>query len=417
MRVAVPRRRRRPGAAASAYAFALAVLRSGHPAEVVATTALRRGTHSRTAVLAHARHLALSRPEDVAATDHALPVPYDLRAVADALVGTRPPVERAVIDLQARHGLDVNSFAKTLGLSPERAEERATAVAATWADELDPAMLAWLGPGSCDGLGGILATHHLWPRSAEFPVVASIDSTGPVPIFPTGTEGVLATPAPSGSTVVTIGSLLDVAPVVRAHIRACATCTDRLRGLTPVRALTSQVPLPPVPPSVATAARAARHRLPTALPPAIEPKRFDLSRLRLPASAGLGIAAVALVAAAALSSLNREPSSDDVRAARVQQLLQAPPASQLLATPSVLTPGAQTAQIANVGPEPLSWRATTTAPWLTVSPSQGRLKPTQSISLNVTADPDRATSAVDAQIVVVGDDGSRQVIRFDPNGG
>jgi len=383
----------------------------------VAATALRRGAHSRTAVLAHARHLVLGRQEDVATTDLELPVPYDLRAVADALVGTRPPIERAVIDLQARHGLDANSFARTLGLPSGRAEQRAAAIATTWADELDPAMLAWLGPGSCDDLGAILAAHHLWPRSAEFPIVASVDSTGPVPVLPTGTDGAIAAPAPSGAAVVTIGSLLAVVPAVRAHIRECGTCTDRLRGLTPVRTLTSQVPLPVVPPAVATAARAARHRLPTALPPSIEPRRLDLGRLRLPLGAALGVAAVALVAAAALSSLHRDPSKDDVRAARVQQLLEAPAASQLLATPSVLTPGTQSAQVANVGPQPVGWHATTTAPWLTVSPSQGRLRPTQSISLNVAADPGRASSAVDAQIVVVGDDGSRQVIRFDPNGG
>jgi hypothetical protein len=308
--------------------------------------------------------------------------------VAQQLAGTRPAVERAVVALEGRYGFDNSSFSKSLGLSPERANERAREIATTWAEQLDPAMMAWSGPGACAELSGILATNGL-------PL-----STTPLP--PTGTDdGALPAAAP------TVQSLLDIAPVVAEHAKHCSTCGERLRLLTPVRVLVGQNPLEHVPPRVARAARTARRRLPVPLPPSIDPRRFTAAHARGMAIAGLVIACALIIGLGVVRVADR---GGETQAQRVQRLVQQAPMSRLLATPSVMTPGSNTADLANNGNDVLLWHATSSVPWLTLSPSSGRLEPNQSISVEVHRNGSVATA--DAVITFEGSDGSTQVIRF-----
>src|SRR5437763_4755666 len=87
-----------------AFSLALAVLGDPAAAEDVALVAVRRGGRSRVATLAFTRHLSLVR---AAETSSGPPVqPVNVVELALALAATRPPLERALIDLAGRHRLD-----------------------------------------------------------------------------------------------------------------------------------------------------------------------------------------------------------------------------------------------------------------------------------------------------------------------
>jgi hypothetical protein len=213
-------RRHRPSAAAIAYSHALVVTGNPLVAESIAAAALRRGAHSRLAVIAHARHQALEHERRSPANDPDGVAATDLRTLAQQFATTRPALERALVDLDLRYSLDRSSFARVLGLTNNRAEERSAVIADTWRSQLDPAVMAWLGPGSCEQLAGVLTQVRLWPRSADVAVVSSIDSTGPVPLLSTGTEGLTSEPSPDTPpliSAVTVGALLEAAPTVREH--------------------------------------------------------------------------------------------------------------------------------------------------------------------------------------------------------
>src|SRR5688500_15431309 len=99
-----------------AYGHAGAVLGPVEAAIEVATAAVRRGGRSRWAVLGHARDGVLLRAAEAAPADLDAPAPDDLTELATALAATRPAIDRVVVDLEARHGLDRGSFARALGL-------------------------------------------------------------------------------------------------------------------------------------------------------------------------------------------------------------------------------------------------------------------------------------------------------------
>src|SRR5947199_10397104 len=98
-----------------AFSLALAVLGDPAAAEEVALVAVRRGGRSRVATLAFTRHLSLARgrqtPPDPA--DH----PANVVELALALAASRPPLERAVVDLAGRHQLDRAGLGRTLRLT------------------------------------------------------------------------------------------------------------------------------------------------------------------------------------------------------------------------------------------------------------------------------------------------------------
>src|SRR3954469_6121833 len=120
-----------------AYTHCRALLGSDPVAVDHAVLAVRRGGRSRSAVLAFARAtslpLAQSRWPLSAEAVLAAPVPTALPLVAPVLAATRPPGERAVIDLGLRHGLDRSGVGRAFGLSPGAAAERVAAVRAAWA--------------------------------------------------------------------------------------------------------------------------------------------------------------------------------------------------------------------------------------------------------------------------------------------
>ena len=325
-------------------------------------------------------------------------------------------VERAVVDLELRYGLDSGSFAKVLGLSPQRASELSRNVATTWAETLDPAVLAWLGPGACDSLAGVLTQATLWPRSPESALVSSVDTTGPIPIIDGSAVAEFVEPLDVGVALITVGALVDAAPAVMSHVNECDICGPRLRLLTPVRTLLGQVAVEPVPRSVATAARAARRRLPAALPPSIEPRRFDVARLTTPLIA-IGALVVVLGAGFGIAhAVTTSHDSSDSQKARVQQLVRNTPVASLLATPSIMTPGASSASLANTSSKVVTWTAAASASWVTVSPSSGHLNPSQSVSVIVHATVP-SQGATDATITFTGSDGATQTIRYDGSGG
>lgn len=373
----------RPSSAAIAYSLALSVLRREPEAELVAINSLRKGSHSRICVIAHARSQSLQRlgefvitpPEELAANE--------VRDLAIQLTGTRPGLERAIVDLELRYSLDANNFARALGVSTERALELSKNIAATWAEELDPAMLAWLGPGSCSELQTILVEHGVAQES---------DQSRPD---------------------MSIGELLGVVPSVSLHATSCTACTERVRMMVSVRNVVSQLPIETVPSLVAKAAHSSKRRLPNPLPPSIEPKRIDLSRTRSLVMSGSAIALVALSGIVGVTLV--ADRNDDQQKNRVAQLVKSAPASQLLGTPSIITPKTTTAAIANNGNEVILWHATSSAPWLTLEPSRGRLGPAQHVTLAVKKLESSMNDKEDVVVTINGSDGSVQVLRYEPD--
>lgn len=381
---------------------------SGNPALAaqIAVTALKRGAQARTAVLAHARHLSLG---EAARTSGAAdePASSELRDLARQMASTRPAIERSVVDLELRYGLDQVTFGRVLGLSAQKAALRSRTVAQVWAANLDPAMMAALGPGACDQLRAlldergsvpILTQDHTPPHGT--PVVAA-----------TGTDGVAMEPAPAATTV---KSVLDAAPEVLAHAKTCDICEVRLKRMTSVRTLVGQQAPEPVPPLVATAARSARRRLPAPLPPSIEPRSFDIYRFKNLAIALAAIAAAGLVILGGYGAVAGGEASQEER---VERLINEAPLSSLLGTPSVIGPDTTTASLANTSDAVVAWNATPNAAWLDVEPRSGTIQPSQSATLRLSVDvPSAGVPDDEASITIVGDDGSRQILKFRNDG-
>jgi hypothetical protein len=311
-----------------AFGHALAVVGDERVAAAAARRGLHRGGRSRVAALGHTRAAALAS-EGLAVGGADTP-PASVTDAAIALAARRPAVERAVVDLEgARHGLTRAGFARALGLSPAAAGERAATVAGAWGADLDPALLAWLGPGDCEALAELLAA--------------------------SGAEA---------------DSLLALSPAVAAHAADCEACGDRLRAMVSVRSLLGQLPLPAAPPDVAAAGRAARRRPPVPPPPLGEERTGFLRR------AGVAAAVVAFMAVAGVLAVRFVRNRDNARHDRVAALTALPSGrGALVLSASTFDATTHSLTIANRSAHRLRWDSSATVPWVRVTPSSGTLPP------------------------------------------
>jgi hypothetical protein len=338
------------------------VLRTPDAAGPPASVGLRKGGRSLVGVLAHARFEALRTAAGEALPDLAEEVPADVGALAWALAATRPPVEVAIVDLDTRHGLRRVGLGRSLGLAPAAAATRATSVAAAWETDLDPALMAWMGPGECEDLAAVL------------------DGIDP------------------GSTV---ADLLARAGAVAEHTEHCDVCADRRRAMVSVRSVLAQTPLPDAPDMLRLVDRRRIHR-PIPPPPAIDP---GPRRWLAWVAAGVAISVAIGAATAAIVSLSRRGSN--AKAARIEALTKIPPAgSSLVLSPTTVAPGTAHLAIANRSSKPVDWTAQSDMPWLSLTPASGRLAPKASTTVTVTELRSAPEGSVRAEIRVSAGDGS-----------
>jgi hypothetical protein len=346
-----------------AYGHALAVLGDAAAAAAAARRGLGRGGRSRLAVLGHTRAAALAGVEPGPV---ARPAMASVADVAVALAARRPPVERAVADLDGtRHGLTRGGFARAVGLSPAAAGERAASVASAWAAELDPALLAWLGPGDCAELAAVLG---------------GVDPADP-------------------------DALLGLAGAVSGHAEACQACGDRLRAMVSVRSLLGQLPLPEAPAELRAAARAARRRPPVP-PPALGEQRSGLW-----VGAALSAAVVLFMAAAVFGAVHVVQSRGRSRDDRVAALTALPSGRQSLAvSSSTFDATTHSLVLTNRSDGSLRWQAAATVPWVSVTPAEGVLAPGASQPVSVRLSAAAPEGEIDASLTFTGADGSTAAV-------
>ncbi|HEX2699222.1 MAG TPA: hypothetical protein VHM89_03335 [Acidimicrobiales bacterium] len=343
--------------AASAFGHCLALVRDDDEATRLAVVAVRKGGRSLGAVLGHARHQALAA---VAAGPPPPPVlgpdagPCE---VAWALAASRSALELALVDL-GRYRLGRAGLGLALRMTPSAAAERVAAVARRWDAELDPALLAWLGPGDCDVLAGVLAGH------------------------PTGTAA----------------DLLASAGEVTAHTAQCVACADRQRAMASVRLVLAGTALPEPPLEVTVAASGSR------LQPPVPPPPLSLGpRGRMTTALGLAAVAMAVVGFAALVTSSGD--SGDSRRDALLALTKLPVSSGSLGlVPTEVDPSARQLEIVNTSRAVVRWEAAADAPWLEVVPAAGRLQPGAKEVMALRGFPPEGE--VRASVRVTGDDGS-----------
>ncbi len=367
----------------TAYAHATAVLgAAGAAAADAAIEGLRRGGRSRVGVLGHTRAAALSRTSDPAGFD-AAPAPTvaadaPLLSVALALAGTRPAGERALVDLDGRHGLNRGQLGHALGVLPAEAAGAMTRVAAAWQADLDPALMAHLGPAGCDGLAAALTGAGVPPP----------EDAGNPPRPPAG-----------------IDTLLAAGAAARAHAEDCDTCRDRLRAMVSVRALLAQRPIERAPDEVRVTARGSRPRRPLPLP-AAETAVTERRRPRWVAAAAAG-AVVALAVGLALL-VTRPPGGDT----RVDELTRVGGGPVLAVSPDAVTgpvPGVVT--LRNDGPRRVTWRAVPDAKWILPLPTEGTLDPGATVRVHLSIGPSAPEGEVRGTLTFAGDGGESAVVR------
>jgi len=348
--------------ASHAYDHCLAVLRESAGAADAATTALHRGGRLRLNVLAHARHQALLRAAQAVpltdADDVDTGTEPDLRELAWRLAATRPPVERAIVDIDTRHGLERAARARVLGLSAERATAWTADIHTSWEAELGPALLAALGPGDCAGLAAVLEA-----------------------------EGVTGDRVP-------LERLRAAASAVAAHAEECAECADRRRAMVSVHDLLAAVPLVDAPEAVRGQARS--WRLPSPMPPPIEP-----GRRRVPLASVAVVAAILLVVSGAL--LVRQLVSGG--RSRVDALAHVPARNALVVDPSAIGPQGSVT-LRNVAGHAVRWRARPSETWLDTRPDAGVLAPGQTATLAIVPGAAAPQGQVRATVQISADDGS-----------
>src|SRR5204863_1533622 len=115
------------------------------------------------------------------------------------------------------------------------AAARLAATVEAWRADLDPLLLAWLGPGECDGLADVLVG--------------------------------------AGVPFTSMSDLVAAGPAVAAHVIGCELCQDRTRAMVTVADMVGQRPLETAPDAVAIVARRNRFRPPAGPPPSIDPQR------------------------------------------------------------------------------------------------------------------------------------------------
>ncbi|MBA2609468.1 MAG: hypothetical protein H0U92_11040 [Actinobacteria bacterium] len=323
-----------------AFGHALAMLGDPDAASEVATVALRRAGRARGLVLAHARHEAVSRatedpPVDLASIQAMV---MDLPALAATLASTRPAEERAALDLRARTSGDLAALGEAFGTRPTAASDRCNDIAESWEASLDPALLAFSGPGDCEGLAEVLSGHDLD----------------------------------------TVADLVAVAPAARAHAEDCTVCSDRLRAMASVRGFFSDTNAE-VPPPVREVSRVSRTKRPSAKPPPLFPsdalarkRRQPLTPMRL--TAGLVAVGVATAGVAYAASRDSAPGA----LTRLTRLSKTDALS--IAAPAV-TGEVATVAVQNPTDKAITYRAKTSVKWASVSPLRGVIEPRGSTNL------------------------------------
>lgn len=383
-----------------AYAHAVATLGPGEPAVEAALLAVRRGGRSRTAVLGHARDEALVRAGSRAAPSLDGPAPEDLTDLALALASTRPALERTIVDLELRHGLDRTAFGRALGTSTVAAATRASEVATTWAQALDPVVLARLGAGGCAGLAAALGE-----RAPDDLGGAGDDQGADAP--PTAEE---AASEEGDAAVVTMSlrDLLTLGPAALDHAADCSSCADRLRSMVTVRTLLGQRPLEPAPAPVRAAAAPSRLRRPVPVPP-LQPVPASHRWLR-PVAFVTAALVVALAGGAVVAALG----SGADRAETVEALTRVPAAgSGLVASPATVEGRVPPAvRLQNRSDGAIDWVAAPEATWLRVTPAEGRLGPGASASLRLSIGADAPEGDLRSSVQITGHDGSAAVVRL-----
>jgi len=327
-----------------AYGHALAMLGDPEAGADVAITALRRAGRARRLVLAHARQQAVARAADYDPVDIAnlRLVMLDVAALAATLASTRSAEERAALDLRVRVGGDLAALGEALGMRPNDANDRTTAIAADWEQELDPAVLAFSGPGDCEGLAAILDD-----ASSE-----------------------------------TVADLLAIAPTVAAHAQDCVACSDRMRAMNSVRSFFS-AGTAEVPPPVRDASRVSRRLRPSAAPAPLYGRamgsrirwRDAVTFRRVAVVAGLLVAFVAI--GIAIRPDDDSTSVATLTAARAADVTLTPPAQTDSVNASI--------ELRNATDRRTTYRAATSVDWLRVTPARGTLGPRAAQILTITA--------------------------------
>lgn len=385
-----------------AYAHALATLGAGEPALEAALVAVRRGGRSRVAVLGHARSESLLRAGAPAGAALDGPAPEDLTELALALASTRPALERTIVDLELRHGLDRTAFGRALGTSTAAAATRASEVAATWAQALDPVVLARLGPGGCAGLAAALGEGDADESAGAAGELAAADAGHDPACDPAGPKPEVATVAPS------LRELLALGPAVLDHAAECSTCADRLRSMVTVRTLLGQRPLEPAPAPVRAAAAPSRLRRPAPVPP-LQPAPASRRWLR-PVAIVAAAVAVALAGGATVAALRSDGDPDET----VEALTRVPAAGSGLAVSPATVEGRvpPAVRLENRSDEAIDWVAAPDATWLRVVPAEGRLAAGESAPLRLSVGADAPEGDLRASVQVTGRDGSAAVVRL-----
>lgn len=368
-----------PSAADHAYDHALAVTRAPDTAARATAGALTRPGRNLGWVLAYTSRRALA--EIAAEGDPELPtgVPADLVELAWALAATRPAPERAVLDLDTRHGLNRAGMGRALGLPPARAASRAAEVDARWEHDLGPALLAWLGPGECPGLHELLAARGLGPPPND------------------GSDEADEPAAPLSWPATSAGDVLAAAPAVATHIAGCDLCTDRRRSVPTVRSLLARVPVVTAPAEVVTAARTGR-RVPS-LPRPPAPQRRHL------VAAAVVLAAVAVAGIVLVTTHGRSGSP-------VAALTRVPSVNALAASPASVDAG-EPFTLHNRSKRTVAWEASTSVPWASVVPASGKLDGGRSARLTVRLNRSAPEGELRVDVGITGDDGSATVVHLD----
>lgn len=333
-----------------AYGHALAMLGDPDAAAEVAESALRRAGRSRNLVLAHARHEAVARagqdqPVDIESLQT---VVLDLPALAATLASTRPPEERAALDLRTRTTGDLGALGDSLGMRPSDAADKCTEIAELWERNLDPALLAFSGAGECEGLAAILDE-------------ASAD---------------------------TVAKLLDVAPVVHTHAADCMVCTDRVRAMATVRSFFSDAAVE-VPEWVRESGHRDRTKRPSAPPAPLFASSAPRSRSR---RTPLLVGVAALLAVPVGFGLAKR--GDDTSQ---------PGALTKVAVATGLhfdgAPG-NGLTLRNDTAKPLRYTLSTSAKWLQLSPTEGRLGAGDSVPVAATLSDDAPEGDIRATVIM-----------------
>lgn len=364
-----------------AYAHACAVFGAGEAAIETAILASKRGGRSRSAVLGHARHFALTRGSEATTADLDEVVPDELTELALLLAATRPVIERVIADLDGRHGLDRGGFARALGLTPAAAGARTTALSAEWQAQLDPVVLAHLGPGGCEGLAAVLSS----PMESGG---ANDDDT-------------------HAATPVTLGALIAIGPAVVDHAAECSDCADRLRSMVSVRTLLGQRPIESAPAPVRAAVTSSRLRRPIPPPPLV-PETVTRRWLRPMVTVAV-VVAVAVGAGAISAARRTEPATPTVAA-----LTEVPAEGSALAvSPSVVEgPLAPPVALSNNSGHEVRWEADADVDWLQVAPSEGRLEAGETATLRLAVGADAPEGEVRGAVRITGAEGSVTLIRL-----